>query len=230
MRELKKGVLRLGTTKTYARAYMPLFISKYRQSYPNIRIYLNEGSSLEMTNSVLDFTNELAIVAKVEENPQIRFLPFCQEEIVVLLSPDHDIAKKKSVTLNELAKEPIIMKERGSGTRKCLTESFTQNGLIPNILMETNNTDFIKQLVLRGDGISFLVKAAVSKELENRELVTVPIEDCQIFSDVNIAYLRNQHLSAPAQAFLDILEDLTSECGPLQSISSLVAGMLIKPL
>jgi DNA-binding transcriptional LysR family regulator len=230
MRELKKGVLRLGTTKTYARAYMPLFISKYRQSYPNIRIHLNEGSSLEMTNSVLDFKNELVIVAKVEENPQIRFVPFCQEEIVVLLPPDHDIAKKESVTLSELAKEPIIMKERGSGTRKCLTEIFAQKGLVPNILMETNNTDFIKQLVLRGDGISFLVKAAVSKELENRELVTIPIEDCQIFTDVNIAYLRNQHLSTPAQAFLDILENLTSEGGPLQSISSLVAGMLVKPL
>jgi len=229
MRELKKGVLRLGTTKTYARAYMPLFISKYRQSYPKIRIYLNEGSSLEMTNSVLDFKNELVIVARVEENPQIRFIPFCQEEIVVLLPPDHDIAKKKSVTLSELAKEPIIMKERGSGTRNRLNETFAQKGLVPNILMETNNTDFIKQLVHRGDGISFLVKAAVSKELENRELVTVPIEDCQIITDVNIAYLKNQHLSTPAQAFLDILDDLTSENSPLQSISSLVARMLIKP-
>jgi DNA-binding transcriptional LysR family regulator len=211
MRELKKGVLRLGTTKTYARAYMPLFISKYRQSYPKIRIYLNEGSSLEMTNSVLDFKNELVIVAKVEENPQIHCVPFCQEEIVVLLPPDHDIAKKKSA-------------------RNRLNETFAQKGLVPNILMETNNTDFIKQLVHRGDGISFLVKAAVSKELENKELVTIPIEDCQIFTAVNIAYLKNQHLSTPAQAFLDILEDLTSESAPLQSISSLVAGMLIKPL
>jgi DNA-binding transcriptional LysR family regulator len=230
MKELKKGVLRLGTTKTYARAYMPIFISKYRQSYPNIRIYLNEGSSLEMTNSVFDFKNELVIVAKVEENPQIRFIPLCQEEIVVLLPPDHDIAKKKSVTLSELAKEPIIMKERGSGTRKCLNETFAQKDLVPNILMETNNTDFIKQLVHRGDGISFLVKAAVLKELENRELVTIPIEDCQIITDVNIAYLKNQHLSTPAQAFLGILEDLTSEGAPLQSIGSLVARMITSPL
>jgi len=226
MRELKKGVLKLGTTKTYARAYMPLFISQYRQTYPNIRIYLNEGSSLEMTNHLLDFQNELVIVAKIEENPQICFVPFCQEEIVVLLPPYHHITKRKSVTLGELAEEPIIIKEKGSGTRKCLNEIFARKGLVPNILMETNNTDFIKQLVLRGDGISFLVKAAISTELAEKKLVTIPIEDCRIVTDVNIAYLKNQHLSTPAQAFLNILEDLTTEGAPAQSIGTMVSSLL----
>jgi DNA-binding transcriptional LysR family regulator len=229
MRELKKGILRLGTTKTYARAYMPIFISKFRHSYPNIKIHLNEGSSLDMTNSLLDFQNEIVIIGKVEDNSQIQFVPFCQEEIVVLLSPDHNLAQKKSVTLSELAKEPIIMKERGSATRKRLAEAFARKGLVPNTLMETNNTDFIKQLVLRGDGISFLVKVAISTELEDRKMVTLPIEDCKIFADVKIAYLKNQHLSTPAQAFLDILEEVSPEGTTLQSMSSLVARMPVSP-
>jgi DNA-binding transcriptional LysR family regulator len=225
MRLLKKGVLRLGTTKTYARSYMPFFISRFRQSYPHIKIHLDEGSSLQMANSLLDFQNEIVIVAKVEDNHQIRFVPFCQEEIVVLLSPDHRLSKRKSITMTELSKEPIIMKEEGSGTRKALNDAFAQKGLVPNILMETNNTDFIKQLVLRGDGISFLVRAAVSTELEEKKLVTVPIENCQIFASVSIAYLSNQHLSTPAQAFLAILEGLSPEGAPLQNIGSLVARM-----
>jgi DNA-binding transcriptional LysR family regulator len=227
MRLLKKGVLRLGTTKTYARSYMPFFISRFRQSYPHIKIHLDEGSSLQMANSLLDFQNEIVIVAKVEDNHQIRFVPFCQEDIVVLLSPDHHLAKMSSITLTDLAKEPIIMKEEGSGTRKALNDVFAQKGLVPNILMETNNTDFIKQLVLRGDGISFLVRAAVSAELEEKKLVTVPIENCQILAGVNIAYLRNQHLSTPAQAFLAILEELSPEGAPLQNIGSLVARMAV---
>ncbi len=225
MRLLKKGVLRLGTTKTYARSYMPFFISRFRQAYPHIKIHLDEGSSLQMANSLLDFQNEIVIVAKVEDNHQIRFVPFCQEEIVVLLSPGHHLSKRKSITMTELSKEPIIMKEEGSGTRKALDDAFAQKGLVPNILMETNNTDFIKQLVLRGDGISFLVRAAVSTELEEKKLVTVPIENCQILASVSIAYLRNQHLSRPAQAFLAILEGLSPEGTPLQNIGSLVARM-----
>jgi len=62
------------------------------------------------------------------------------------------------------------MKEAGSGTRKALDDAFAQKGIVPNILMETNNTDFIKQLVLRGDGISFLVRAAISKELAEKKI------------------------------------------------------------
>lgn len=229
MRLLKKGVLRLGTTKTYARSYMPFFISRFRQSYPHIKIHLDEGSSLQMANSLLDFQNEIVIVAKVEDNHQIRFVPFCQEEIVVLLPPDHHLSKRKSITMAELSKEPIIMKEEGSGTRKALNDTFAQKGLVPNILMETNNTDFIKESVLCGDGISFLVRAAVSTELEEKKLVTVPIENCQILASVSIAYLRNQHLSTPAQAFLAILEGLSPEGSPLQNISSLVARMAVAP-
>jgi len=230
MRELKVGILRLGTTKTYARSYMPSFISKFMQSYPHIRIHLDEGSSLQMANSLLDLQNEIVIVAKVEDNPQIGFFPFCQEEIVDLLPPDHHLAQRESITMNELSKEPIIMKEAGSGTRKALDDAFAQKGIVPNIFMETNNTDFIKQLVLRGDGISFLVRAAISKELAEKKFVTIPIEDCKILTDVNIAYLNNQHLSTPARAFLDILENLSSEGTTLESISSLVDRMPVKSL
>ena len=230
MRSLKKGVLRLGTTKTYALSYMPFFISRFRQSYPHIKIHLDEGSSLQMANSLLDLQNEIVIVAKVEDNHQIGFFPFCQEEIVVILSIDHHLAQRESITMAELAKEPIIMKECGSGTRKAVDEAFASKGLAPNILMETNNTDFIKQLGMRGDGISFLVRAAISKELAEKKLVTIPIEDCKILTDVNIAYLKNQHLSTPARAFLDILQDLSSKGTTLESISSLVTRMLAKSL
>ncbi|MBI5606890.1 MAG: LysR family transcriptional regulator [Deltaproteobacteria bacterium] len=227
MRALKTGVLKLGTTKTYARTYMPIFITRFRQSYPHIKIHLNEGSSLEMANSLLDFQNEIAIIAKIEDNPQICYVPFCREDILVLMPPDHALAKKRSVTLAEIAQEPIIIKERGSGTRKALDEALAQKGIVPNISMETTNTDFIKQLVIRGAGISFLVKSGILKELEEGKLVTVPIKDCQIHSDVNLAYLRTQHLSTPAQAFLELLKGLSLEESPLQNIECLINRMAV---
>ena len=228
MRELKKGILKIGTTKTYARAYMPLLISEFWGTYPNIKVNLNEGSSLEMANSLFNLQNEVVIVAKIEENPHICFIPFCQEEIVVLLSPDHRLAKRTSITMAELAKEPIIMKESGSGTRNAINKAFAGKGLVPNILMEINNTDFIKQITMRGDGISFLVKAAALAELEEGELVTIKIRDCQILTNVCIAYLRDQYLSRPAQAFLNILGVMSSSANDSpHSFKSLVDGMAI---
>jgi DNA-binding transcriptional LysR family regulator len=222
MRELKRGILRLGTTKTYARYFMPFLISTFHDAYPNIKINLDEGSSLDMTNSLLDFVNEIAIIVKVEENPDICFIPFSQEEMLVTLSPDHHLADKKVISLSDLIEEPIIMKEKGSGTRKLVSELFAKKGLTPNILMETSNTEFIKQLVQRGDGISFLVKAAVAIELREKKLATVSMEDQKIFLKVSIAYLKDQHLSPSAQAFLDILLKIAPKGKAARGIGSLM--------
>jgi DNA-binding transcriptional LysR family regulator len=93
--------------------------------------------------------------------------------------------------------------------------------------METNNTEFIKQAVMRGDSISFLVRVAVLTELKEGKLVTIPIEDCRILASVSIAYLRNQHLSRPAQAFLEFLQVLSPADTHLQSLGSLVAGIAV---
>jgi DNA-binding transcriptional LysR family regulator len=147
---------------------------------------------------------------------------------VVILAPDHHLAHKKIVSFRELAEEPIIMKEMGSGTRRLVNELFSLNDCAPDILMETSNTEFIKQLVQRGEGVSFLVKEAVALELRERKLATVPLEGGKIFLDVNIVYLKNQHLSGPAQAFLDILEKLSPENMSPQGIGTLMAKMLAR--
>ena len=229
MRQLKRGILRLGTSKTYARYFMAFLITHFHTSYPHIKIYLDEGSSLDMANSLLDFRNELAIIAKIEENPDICFIPFSQEEMLVILPIDHQLAGKKGLSIKDLAREPIIMREKGSGTRKLVSELFTKKDLTPNILMETGNTEFIKQLVQRGDGISFLVKAAVTTELKEKKLATVPLDGRRIFLDVSIAYLKDQHLSPPAQAFLEILRNLGARAKPLHGIGTFMTEMTTHP-
>ena len=228
MKELKRGVLRLGTSKTYARYFMPFLMTTFHESYSNIKIILDEGSSLDMIHSLLDLRNEVAVIARTEDNPDVCYIPFSQEELVVILAPDHHLAHKKIVSFRELAEEPIIMKEVGSGTRRLVNEFFSLNDCDPDILMETSNTEFIKQLVQRGEGVSFLVREAVALELKERKLTTVPLEGGKFFLDVNIVYLKNQHLSRPAQAFLDILEKLSPEDISPQGIGTLMAKMLAR--
>jgi DNA-binding transcriptional LysR family regulator len=107
----------------------------------------------------------------------------------------------------------MIMKEIGSGTRKQVNELFSRKGLTPNVLMETSNTEFIKQLVQRGEGISFLVEEAVAAEVREKRLAVVPLAGEELFLDVSIAYLKNQHLSHPARAFVEMLKKMATK-GP----------------
>ena len=226
MRELKIGDLRIGTTKTYARYFMPLMLTKFHETYPQIKIHLDEGSSLNMAYSLCDFQNEIAIIAKAENHSDVYFFPFSEEEVVLITAPDHPLAGKGDISFDQISEESVIMKEMGSGTRKLVNDLFAKNHRFPNMLMETSNTEFIKQLVQRGDGISFLVKEAVATELEEGKLATVRLKGHQVFLDVSIAYLKKQRLSPPARAFLDILGKLAPEEMLPQGIGALMAKML----
>lgn len=228
MRELKRGVLRLGTSKAYARYFMPTLLTHFREAHPHIRIHLDEGSAQDMIQSLLDLENEVAFIAKVEDHPSLRFIPFSHEELVLVVPPNHRLASYDGISLVSLADEPIIMKERGSGTRKLVDHLFEHAGVAPNILMETSNTEFIKELVQRGDGVSFVIREAVAAEIQEKKLTTVPIEGERFFLDVSIAYLKNQPLSRPAQAFLANLPKITPGEKPDQGIRAIMAKMLEK--
>lgn len=226
MRELKRGILRLGTSKAYARYFMPTLLTHFREAHPQIKIHLDEGSAQDMIQSLLDLENEVAFIAKVEDHPNLCFIPFSHEELVLILPPNHRLAQNESISLGDLGDESIIMKERGSGTRKLVNHLFEHRGIAPNILMETSNTEFIKELVQRGDGVSFVIREAVVAELQEKKLATVPIKGERFFLDVSIAYLKNQPLSPPAQAFLDKLPKTTSGEKPDQGIRAIMATML----
>jgi DNA-binding transcriptional LysR family regulator len=213
MRKLKRGTLRLGTSKAYARYFMPFLISSFHEAFPHIKVHLDEGSSMDILRSLVELKNEVAVIAKVEEDPNVTFLPFKRDELILILAPTHSLSKKKSVSVEELVHEPMIMKEMGSGTRKQINDLFSRKGLTPNVLMETSNTEFIKQLVQRGEGISFLVEEAVAAEIKEKKLTTVPLEGKAPFLDVSIAYLKDQHLSHPARAFVEMLKRMATK-GP----------------
>ena len=221
-KQLKQGVLRIGTTKTYVRFLMPMLAEVFRRKYPMIRICLNEGSSMEVMRTLPTLTNEIAIATKIADDPHISFLPFAKEELVPIFSPQHHFASRAYVTVEELAKEPLILRETGSGTRKYVTELFEKEGYTPTIFMETANSDFIKELVSKGSGISLLVREAVQKELDQRKLMTVAIKEKKVYLDACIAYLKKEPLSPPAQAFLRTLDELCDGCKPIKGIRSLL--------
>ena len=223
MRELKRGVLRLGTTKTYARYFMPFLLTRFHQTYSDIRIHLDEGSSQAMVQSLVDFKNEIVIIAKIVSYPGVRFLPLSREGIVAIAHPEHPLAGKTTISAEELARERIIMKEGGSGTRHLIDNLFSRANKTPNIVMETSNTEFIKMEVQRGEGIAFLVESAVLLELEQGLLTSLPIHDKTLFLDVSIAYLEDQKLSPPARAFLENLTNLSGGDIPALGIGALMA-------
>ncbi len=88
--------------------------------------------------------------------------------------------------------------------------------------METSNTEFIKQLVQRGEGVSFLVKASAAQEVREKKLAITPVGNRPVYLDVSIAYLKKQPLSPPAKAFDKVIRKLHPPGAPTLGIGALM--------
>ncbi len=205
IREVRTGTLHIGTTNTYARFLMPNYISMFHALYPGVSIHLSEGSSMEMMQSLLHMKNELAIVASDTAPKFLNSIIFRKENILLVISPDHPLAQKETVTVEEISKVPLIMREEGSGTRKIVMEAFRSKGLTPTILYEASNLEFTKELLRRGEGASFIVEPVVRNELKQGVLKEVQITDAELSMDAYIVFLNEKNLSKIAGCFMNML-------------------------
>lgn len=205
LKNLKHGALRIGTTKTYARWFISPLLTGFQKKFPNVILDLDEGSSLEMLKSLAEFKNSIAIVAKLENDPDIRFIPLMLEDIVLIASPDHLLAKKSPILFSDLKNIPVVMKEKGSGTRKLIDESFDQEDIKPTIFAQTSNMEFIKQMVRMNKAVSFVVRGAVENELSKGELRSIPIENKKLALKIYFAYMNDHELPYIAKKFFEFV-------------------------
>lgn len=206
IRELKQGTLSLGLPSTVLSSAITFIMDRFHKEFPKIKIQIITGNAEEIIKNLLNHQIEIGNIAKVEEHPDIEYYHMNAEKIALIANPDHPFAEKEAISLEELANEPIILREKGSGTRKTVLDMLEQNNLSPNILLETTNPDYIKELVQQGRGVSFLSARTVRPEIEKGELITIPLEDHELYIDLCAAYLKNKPLSRAAKAYLQMFK------------------------
>jgi len=226
LKGLRVGTVSLGALRMYSPTFMHLLINHFHKLYPNIMVKVDEAGSLDLIQSLLDFRNEVAICLKVEENSDVCFIPFCQEDLTVVLPVGHRLAKKKEISVRELADEKIILRGKGSASRYLVSQLFKKSRISPQILTEADNTELIKNMIHREEGISFLARIAVSKEVAEGRLSAVPLEDNPIPLVIHIAYLKKHVLSPAAEVLLNVLQELVPGGKPVGSVTSLIAALL----
>jgi DNA-binding transcriptional LysR family regulator len=214
----KQGSLRVGTTKTTAKFLMPRLLASFHNSYPGVIIELDEGSTLSMLESLLDFRNSLAIVGKPPDSSEINSQPLLLEEIVLIASPTHPLSKEKTISYRSLAEARMVMKERGSITRDHVERLAHEENITYNVIAETGNMDFIKEIVAKEKAISFVVKAAVAQEIARGELITLSMKCPRLLLEIHLAYLRGYELPLTAKIFQKYLLSFTN-------LSNLTIGM-----
>lgn len=207
LQDLKKGSLRLGVTQALAQYLMPILISVFQDRYPHIAVYIDGSSSRGLVEGILQHRYELAVVARVPYPEKITFIPYTQDDILLVVSPRHGLAKRKEVSFEELAKEPVILTDAKSAVKFSIWKEFEKRNLHPAAIIEAGNIDFIKQLVEKGKGYSFLASVCVREEIKQGVLSTIPLENGDFVMDIDVIHLKGKTLSPAASTFLQFMQE-----------------------
>jgi DNA-binding transcriptional LysR family regulator len=203
--DLTQGSLSIGTTRSFARHLMPGLLSRFQESFPKVKVYLEVGSSQEIANSIAAFKYDLGIIGRLPHLDKLKVVPYTREEFCVVISPNHRLAAKSKVSLFELKNEPIIIRESGSGSRHAILSLLASHDLKPSVLIEAGSVEFIKEYIIKERGISFLYKPEVELEAKMGLLKPLDIEEGPIWIQTDIIFAKRANLLPPAQAFLQII-------------------------
>jgi len=201
MHEEVKPHLNVGTTPTYSKAIMPELLGSFQKAFPQVMIKLDTGSSEEMEKTLLSGHNDIVIVANPTLSKKLRAIPFLKEELVLITPKDHILAKKESISLREVKDYPLILREEGSATRKVVLSALKFMGIIPSVLIEVKSTDFIKEWVSKGKGISVLIRRSILDD-EKRQLKIIPLVP-PLLLEISILFLKSMKYNVWVQKFID---------------------------
>jgi len=200
------GLLKIGTTESYSKCLMPKLLSGFQNSFPSIKIALDVGNSEEIEKSLLNYKNDLALIGVTKVSSKFEAIPFLREDLVLIVSPTHPLTKRQTVSLKEIEKFPLIIRSKGSTTRKILLQGFKDLDIHPSLLIEAGSSEFIKQWVSEGKGISVIVKRTVEDEEKRGIIKVVPLLE-KIYLEVAFLYLKEERSTPVIRTFIHYIEN-----------------------
>jgi len=187
---------------------LPELLSGFRQKHPHVQIRVTVSDSAAVLSEVEQGQAQLGLVGAKSDHPSLEYRPFARDVMVLLTPPKHAWSRRKQVTLDQLCKEPLIVRETGSGSRDCLEQALARAGKSMrdlNVVLELGSNEAIKEMVLRGGGLAVLSSQVVQKEVEARMLHALAVADLELERDLYAVWDKRRALPIPAQLFLDYL-------------------------
>ncbi len=209
MRKGENPVLKISATPVYSRVFVPSLIGTFVKEYPNVVVKVDLSNSEEMIGKLTRGEVDAAIVANPKKSKRIDIIPLLREELVLITDRAHPLSKFESVSLKDIAKYPLVMREEGSATRRVALEAFRSKGIEPSIVFEVKSTEFIKEWVAEGRGVSIVIKRVVSDE-EKAKISLVRIEE-PLYLEVSMVFLKANRTNHVLERFINHIQMLRSK-------------------
>jgi DNA-binding transcriptional LysR family regulator len=206
-----RGELSLGASTIPGEYLLPKLIGDFKKSHPSFVISLKIADTKEVIQYVLQDQVEFGVIGAKLNHPSLHYEKYEEDQIIVVAPSEHPLTRKKRVNLDELLKEPWIIREEGSGTRIAVERALRRKGRTLkqfNVVIEMGSTSSVKEGVKARLGLAFISGRATEGEVRQGSFSRIDVEDLEPISrQIYIVFHRRRTLSPMATEFLGFLKE-----------------------
>ncbi len=181
LRNLDSGSLRIGASTTIATYLIPDFLGAFHNAHPGIELYLTSANTRDIADLMIQHQIEIALVEGPINDEGLDSEPWLTDVMEIIVSTAHPFATATyPITLKDVAKEVLIVREKGSGSREVVEQALAASGVEPARTLEIGSTEAIKQLVAAGLGISIVSRAGIKDQVALNRLKTIAVSGLYI--------------------------------------------------
>jgi LysR family transcriptional regulator, cys regulon transcriptional activator len=202
------GTLSIATTHTQARYVLPQPVAKLRDAFPKVNVSLHQGSPEQVARMLIDEVAEIGIATEsLTQYEELVTLPCYEWQHMLVMPKDHPLAKKTTVTLEDLAEEPLITYHPSFTGRTKIDLAFGAKHLQPRIALEAIDSDVIKTYVRLGLGVGIVAEMALKDDGTNSDLLAIPAGTLFGMNVARVAFKRSAYLRNFVYKFAELVSD-----------------------
>jgi DNA-binding transcriptional LysR family regulator len=198
------GTLELGASTGPGGSVVPVLLCEFQERNPEVRVRLTVSDTQTVVAQVADRELELGIVGAGRRHRGVTFEPFFGDEVVLACPPGHAFAGK-TITLEQLRNEPLIVMQEGAGVRQVLEDELRKAGTRLrdlDVRLELGLQESVRSAVLAGHGVTFISRLAIESDLAAGALATARVRDLDPVREIFLARASGRSETRAARAFI----------------------------
>jgi aminoethylphosphonate catabolism LysR family transcriptional regulator len=195
--QMRRGTLRVGAVGPY---HVTEMIESYHVRHPGISLSVKLGNSEVVLDDLDNYISDVAVVASREPDDRYYMQSYASYPVIAFMRVDHPLAQRESITLQELANQPLLMREPGSTTRKVLEDAMKNHGVVPRVAMEIGSREALREAVARGLGVGTVSQ---SEYVPDPRLCPLRIEGNLVSTHIQVCCLRERCDSRLISSFFE---------------------------
>lgn len=234
----KMGSLDLATTHTQARYALPVTIHSFMKNYPDVSLHMHQGTPMQIAEMAADGSVDFAIATEAMSHfNDLIMMPCYRWNRSVVVPKDHPLAQVSKLTLQDVAKCPIVTYVFGFTGRSKLDDAFKREGLEPKVVFTAVDSDVIKTYVRLGLGVGIIATMAFDEKLDS-DLVALDASHLFEFSTTKIGFRKGTFLRGYMYDFIqqfaphltpDVVRQVQA-CSSRAEIEEIFAGHVLPDL